>query len=433
MFQHLTVVQRRYVAFIRYSICAVVIIATATKGSLIANINHTVSSRLYNRMYMENPQSVVHSKQELFSQSLRVRFVANNKNNTTFETIVALSSHPDWIVFHAQNQSFQVDERSVRFFIDDVRNDLFPRAQDAVAFPSTNTTDRTRIEGTPESGFIVDATLAASLIVDAFHAQKSVVDIPALYQEGSLYIFTKEGVQHLSRLSEGLSDFAQSPLGRAANIQKALREQLHGVVVQPNEQFSFNRAMEGSSGWFSASVIKEGGTIVSEPGGGICQATTTIFRAALLAGLPIISRANHSLYVGYYEEYGVGLDATVYKDKQDFVFKNDTQSPLVVFATYQGSKAIVQLYGVPDERTVQLSGPFFSSSQSAFGQPLGVKQIGWNYLVQYQDGQKVQNNFISTYATLPKILREKYKHTSGYDLLTQINMPKIPGRVTNNL
>ena len=102
-----------------------------------------------------------------------------------------------------------------------------------------------------------------------------------------------------------------------------------------------------------------------DDGGGICQFSTTIFRAALDAGLPIVTRTAHSYRVGYYEQGGnkPGFDATVFAPAVDFQFKNDTDHHILVQTVVDRTNAKLQVdfYGMRDGRKVEISTPVVSN------------------------------------------------------------------------
>ena len=106
-----------------------------------------------------------------------------------------------------------------------------------------------------------------------------------------------------------------------------------------------------------------------DDGGGICQVSTTIFRAALNAGLPIVSRTAHAYRVSYYEQKGfkAGFDATVWAPAVDLMFKNDTSHHILVqiVVDLPSAKIEVDLYGTSDGRRVELSEPVLSNFQPA--------------------------------------------------------------------
>jgi len=176
---------------------------------------------------------------------------------------------------------------------------------------------------------------------------------------------TTEGANNLGikeLIGRGSSNFVGSIQNRIHNISLAAKT-LNGLLVTPNEEFSFNNALgdvSAKTGYKPAYVIKERRTVLDD-GGGVCQVSTTLFRAALNAGLPIIERRAHAYRVGYYEQGlpGVGFDATVYPPSPDLKFKNDTGSHILIqsFVDYQGSSLTFELYGTSDSRKVEIGKP----------------------------------------------------------------------------
>lgn len=143
-----------------------------------------------------------------------------------------------------------------------------------------------------------------------------------------------------------------------ANISIPARD-LNGYVLAPGEWFSF---WNGIGPVTTARGYGYGGVIIngrSYPtgalAGGICSTSTTLFNAAMRAGLEIGDRTNHSYYI---TRYPVGLDATVLKTDTsvtDMTFRNDTANPIVI-RSYTGTGFVrFDLWGVPDGRTVSLS------------------------------------------------------------------------------
>jgi vancomycin resistance protein YoaR len=108
------------------------------------------------------------------------------------------------------------------------------------------------------------------------------------------------------------------------------------------------------TGYQQAYVIKSGRTILDD-GGGVCQVSTTIFRAALNTGLPIIERVAHAYRVAYYEQNSqVGLDATVYEPAVDLKFKNETPGYILIQSSVdqKNQMLIFDFYGTGDGRRV---------------------------------------------------------------------------------
>lgn len=219
-------------------------------------------------------------------------------------------------------------------------------------------------------------------------------------------IVNKTGLAELDglvQIAEGKSNFATSPAGRDYNVRRGLNEKFHGVVIPQGTEFSYNSLLGPvtySAGWKPSLAIF--GTQLSQvPGGGLCQVSTTIYRAALDAGTNITAQRNHSLYVHYYVAYGDGLDATIYPGSQDLRFMNDTPGPILMEAYDDGYDAIVKFYGKPDGRETTLAGPYTASNQPDYSKTefrtLSRYEILWEYWVTKPDGTKEREWLVSKY------------------------------------
>lgn len=163
-------------------------------------------------------------------------------------------------------------------------------------------------------------------------------------------------------LGKGLSYFWGSSSARIHNLVLAA-SRLNGLLLPAGEVFSFNQslgAVSQATGYQQAYVIKEGRTILDD-GGGVCQVSTTLFRAALAAGLPILERYPHSYRVSYYEQggFGPGLDATVFYPTVDLKFRNNTRHHILIQMSVDTKKGILifELYGTSDGRWTKLGQP----------------------------------------------------------------------------
>jgi vancomycin resistance protein YoaR len=163
----------------------------------------------------------------------------------------------------------------------------------------------------------------------------------------------------------GTSLFQHSIQGRIFNVTLAASK-INGALIAPNEIFSFDKALGDVSaftGYKQAYIIQNGKTVLGD-GGGVCQVSTTFFRALLNAGLPITERHAHAYRVGYYEEDGPpGLDATIFSPDVDLKFKNDTDNYILVQTRIDPEtlKLSIFLYGTLDGRTVTLTQPIVSN------------------------------------------------------------------------
>lgn len=167
------------------------------------------------------------------------------------------------------------------------------------------------------------------------------------------------GIKEL--IGVGTSLFQHSIPGRIYNVNLAATR-VNGVIVNPGEEFSFAKAVGDVSsftGYQQAYIIQNGKTILGD-GGGVCQVSTTLFRAALNAGLPITERHAHAYRVGYYEEDSPpGIDATVYVPSVDLKFKNDTAHAILIQSVVDLDqlRLTFYIYGTSDGRKVSMTTP----------------------------------------------------------------------------
>lgn len=170
-------------------------------------------------------------------------------------------------------------------------------------------------------------------------------------------------------IGTGTSLFQGSIPNRIFNITLA-STRLNGILVAPGETFSFNKALGDISaftGYLQAYVIQNGRTVLGD-GGGVCQVSTTLFRAILNAGLPVAERRAHAYRVGYYEQDSPpGFDATVYAPSPDLKFKNDTGNSILIqsFIDPTIQRLTFVLYGTKDGRTVTISKPTITNQSPA--------------------------------------------------------------------
>ena len=144
--------------------------------------------------------------------------------------------------------------------------------------------------------------------------------------------------------SQFVTYFDTRNTSRATNIALAAKL-VDGAVVEPGETFSLNAAMgprTANRGFDYAPVIAADGVLRQGVGGGICQYATTLFNAVFFAGLPVVEREAHSLYISHYP---IGRDATVAWGAVDFKFRNDTGRSVMIRSWIDGGALTVALVG----------------------------------------------------------------------------------------
>ena len=171
--------------------------------------------------------------------------------------------------------------------------------------------------------------------------------------------FDALGVKTL--LGKGESNFRGSSRSRVKNINVAANK-ISSTLLKPGEEFSFVNTLgkvDARNGYLPELVIK-GNKTIPEYGGGICQVSTTLFRAALNAGLPITERRAHSYVVNYYGK--PGLDATIYLPKPDFRFQNDTNHHILIQHYIVGTILYYEIYGTSTGRIAKTIEPVILES-----------------------------------------------------------------------
>lgn len=220
-------------------------------------------------------------------------------------------------------------------------------------------------------------------------------------------------------IGTGTSFFRDSIANREYNVSLAT-SRINGALIAPGEEFSFDQTLGDVSkftGYKEAYIISNGRTVLGD-GGGVCQVSTTLFRAILNAGLPITERYAHAYRPHYYEiDSAPGFDATIYSPSVDLKFKNDTKSYILIQTNIDMStdRLTFYLWGKKDGREVTISKPIITnqtpppeaSYQDDPTLPKGViKQVdfaAWGARVQFdrivkKDGKILYNDrFVSNY------------------------------------
>ena len=186
------------------------------------------------------------------------------------------------------------------------------------------------------AALVTDPTLrSAKLVVEKDEADRSTDEARAM---------------RITGLVSSYQTFYGGDPNRIHNVQ-LVSHLVDGHVIAPGATFSFNQATgerSADKGFLEAPVIING-ELQTGLGGGVCQVSTTVFNAAYEAGLPIVSRTNHALYISHYPQ---GRDATVNYPDIDLKFVNDTGQWLLLRTWVGSSSLTVALYGTPVHRRV---------------------------------------------------------------------------------
>jgi vancomycin resistance protein YoaR len=261
--------------------------------------------------------------------------------------------------------------------VDTLKKGLAPIASKIQQKPVNATFLQTKGGGTfgvteSKNGRALDVEATARVLMTALLDRANNVDTPSV--EATIAVVkpnvTTEEAQKVAPLMKRISTWTTYfPISErnhfGANIWLPAQF-INGTVVGPGETFDFWRVVGPVT---SARGFGRGGAIINghtDPqgaiGGGICSCSTTLFNAALRAGLEMHARRNHFYYIN---RYPLGLDATVFKSDggsdQTMSFRNDTPYPVLIrgIRTRSGSRGYVRfdLYSVPNGRTVVIGAP----------------------------------------------------------------------------
>jgi len=217
----------------------------------------------------------------------------------------------------------------------------------------------------PRDGTQIDELKSAELIVSAMkESNTGEVVLPIIESKAKPLPQNELGILEL--VGEGSTQFQGSAAGRIHNIGLAA-SRVSGSIIPPGGVFSFNQSVgeiTAKTGYDQAYIIQDRKTQLGT-GGGVCQVSTTVYRAALKAGLDILERRPHAYRVGYYEP--AGLDATVYGPYLDLKFKNNMEKHVLIWSYFDpyNSTLTFQMYGTNDGRMVELSNPMIKAGAPA--------------------------------------------------------------------
>lgn len=175
-------------------------------------------------------------------------------------------------------------------------------------------------------------------------AQKHGGAIQAEFVESKPKVTKKYLEENFKLLSTYSTESTNNSNGNS-NMALALSH-VNGTILQPGQEFSYNGTIGDSTdpdaGWLPAAGLV-GGMSVQVYGGGICQGSTTIYNAALMAGMEILERDCHAIPSSYCP---IGLDATVDYGSIDFRFRNSLKNPVYISSWMDGVILTVNFYGI---------------------------------------------------------------------------------------
>lgn len=220
-------------------------------------------------------------------------------------------------------------------------------------------------------GVRLKPTTLAGMVGERFFSNHATIDVPVTIIAPRVDSNNLEALGITHRLGVGDSNFSGSDAGREENIRVGANL-LNGTLVPPRGEFSFNHSIgviSTESGFVESEII-DGQDIGRDIGGGICQVSTTAFRAALTSGMPILEWWPHTYRLGFYETNGwtVGLDASILQPDGDpfsggdFRFQNPFDTWLLVESYTVNADIVIVIYGPDTGYQVNISEPMFGQT-----------------------------------------------------------------------
>ena len=281
----------------------------------------------------------------------------------------------------AEAFSVSVDERELASWLNGlVAADIEKQPVDAKVAWSDKKKSLIATEKSRKGAKLKPLTLAREVIDSLWSDHKS-INVPVTVLEPDIDSNNLKALGITTKLAVGDSSYVGSNDGRATNIVVGAGL-LNGNLIPPHGTFSFNHAIgviEVEKGYVEASVI-QGERIGRDVGGGICQVSTTVFRAALVAGVPIVEWWPHTYRLGFYEQDGwaPGFDASILQPNEDpfsggdFRFENPTDSWMLVESYTENERVYVIIYGADTGYTVSFTEPQISDPIPPPDQPIEV-------------------------------------------------------------
>jgi len=291
-----------------------------------------------------------------------------------------------------------------------------------------------------KKGQKLNSAKTIALIKENFWNSQGEIQLPVetWKPEVTAEIIHQRGIKRL--IGSISSTFSTAKANRTYNIKVAAKA-IDGVMLKPGEIFSFNKIVGPRSqeaGYKMAGVIVNN-ELVDGLGGGVCQVSSTLYNAILLANLEVVQRTNHSRPISYFP---LGRDATVAYDYLDLKFKNNTGKYVLLRAEVQGNKLLIRVFGDrPAGETVSIVTsttnvlPYSVKEVTDSSLPAGARVVekkgGSGFKVNVWrivkiNGQELKRELISqdTYNPASQVVRVGASHAKPEHQLKENHSPK---------
>lgn len=374
-----------------------------TKNNIIPTISYNeeaLSSKI-DKINNELPDKVVNSSYKIENNNL---IVSNSSNGNRISNNAFLNSITNCIINNSNSIEIPVEQfEADTVDIEAIYNEIHKDAIDA--YYSTNPYEIHKEEhGLDFAISLDDAKKLVSQNQESF-----TIPLKVLKPKVTVKSLGQEAFPDL--LATYSTTYSTGNANRATNIALAVKS-VNGYVLMPGETFSYNSTVgerTASRGYKEAGVYLNG-EVTTGLGGGICQVSSTLYNAVLLANLEIVERSNHTFKPTYVP---AGQDATVSWGAPDFKFKNNRNYPIRISASTSNGTILFNVYGLKSDDDYQVkilsyevgSIPFSTQYQETSSLPSGtqkVSQAGSNgcktqtYKVLYKNGAEVSKTLLNS-------------------------------------
>jgi len=214
-----------------------------------------------------------------------------------------------------------------------------------------------------EGNKIIESRTGAKLDLERFQEEinktlinldeeKYILNIPVITVDPKI---TTQNILTELAISEELETYSTSLENKEENTIyniKLSSEVINGILVKPQEIFSFNKYVgpaEKADGYKESTIIANG-IFINGYGGGICQVSSTLYNAILLANLQIVERYNHSVYGEATKYVPLGQDAAIFYGFKDLKFKNNSDHAIVIFSKVFRDTLQVTIFGGNEDK-----------------------------------------------------------------------------------
>lgn len=232
--------------------------------------------------------------------------------------------------------------------IEKIRNEIYKEPQNA-SVSKDKETGKTQVN-THVNGVDFDISIEEAKKIIAEDKEEYVIPLKIIVPDKTLSDLGEEAFP--DKLSEYSTIFDSSNRNRSNNLAISA-EKIDGTIIMPGETFSYNQTVGErtiAAGYKEAGAYA-GGKVVQDVGGGICQTSSTLYNAALLANLEIVDRSNHQFLTSYVD---ASRDATVAWGSIDFQFKNTRTYPIKIEASAKNGVCEMAIYGIKEDKEYEV-------------------------------------------------------------------------------